>query len=191
MKIAALVLAAGGSTRLGQPKQLLQYRGQSLICHTVDAAREAGCSPIIVVIGRDWKEIAAELQNLPVTLVPNENWERGIGTSIRAGVAALPELDAVVLLACDQPAVNANFIERLIRTHAVTQQPVVAAAYSDTVGVPALFARPHFSALLSLSDGQGAKTLMAAHPDKVARVEFPQGAVDIDTVEDFARLVPR
>lgn len=186
--IAALVLAAGGSRRLGQPKQLLRYRGRSLVRRAAAAAIDAGCSPVLVVVGRDREAIEMELRDLPVRYLPNELWERGIGTSIRTGVHAAMECDAVIILTCDQPSVNAAAIRRLLSARAQRQKPIIASAYAGALGVPALFERPHFEALLSLSDAEGAKTVIAAHPDNVARVQLPHGEVDIDTAADIAKL---
>ncbi len=189
MKAAAIVLAAGGSLRLGQPKQLLQFRGESLIRRIARAADGAGCRPIVVVLGRDQELIAHELGDLPVTLVPNEKWERGLGTSIRAGVLALPpEVEAVVILACDQPHVDAALLQRMMEEFQRSGKPMVGSTYVGTVGVPALFARVCFAKLESLGDGVGAKSLLQAAPDDVRAVDFPAGAVDIDTAADYEKL---
>ncbi|MGI8432249.1 MAG: nucleotidyltransferase family protein [Chthoniobacterales bacterium] len=187
--IGALVLAAGGSARLGQPKQLLRFRGETLIRHAVRAAQEAGCAPLVIVAGRDQETIAQELADLPVTLVPNELWERGLGTSIRAGVAALPpEVEAVVILACDQPHVDATHLLNLLAERQRTDKPIVASAYAGTRGVPALFTREYFPMLLSLGDEQGAKEILRAYRDGCSEVSCAAGAIDIDTPEDYAAL---
>src|SRR5437762_5000397 len=117
-KIGAIILAAGGSSRLGQSKQLLLFRGKALVRNIVDAACEAGCSPVVVVTGNNAEEIHRELAHANVIEIRNTNWQRGIGSSIRSGVQALidhaPDVEATFLLACDQPAVNARLIERMI-----------------------------------------------------------------------------
>jgi CTP:molybdopterin cytidylyltransferase MocA len=111
---------------LGQPKQLLRFRGKSLVHHIVAAARQAGCSPVIVVIGSDSEKVTGELRLTSALIVENENWQRGIGSSIRAGVQGLidyaPGIDAVVLLVCDQPFVNANTIRNLIKLREETKK---------------------------------------------------------------------
>lgn len=188
MKVAALVLAAGGSSRLGRPKQLLRYANNSLVRRTVEAAHRAGCSPILVVVGRDRAAIAAELANLAVDLLPNDSWESGIGTSIRAGMGALSAAAAVVILTCDQPYVSAELISRLIEQQGSSQREMVASSYAGTIGVPALFTHACFEKLLSLGNEQGAKALLLAQADEVGRVDFAEGAVDIDTPEDYADL---
>ena len=188
MKIGAVVLAAGRSSRLGQPKQLLIFRGQSLVRRAAEAAINAGCSPIAVVVGEKRKEIAAAVGTLPIVIVPNENWQRGIGSSIRAGVEALKSCDALVILACDQPHVEQHVIRSLIRAQAETQKPIAACAYSATLGIPALFVHEHFNRLLSLADEEGAKSIIKAQLNDVASVDFPGGAIDIDTSADYAQL---
>lgn len=188
MRVAALVLAAGGSTRLGQPKQLLEFRGQTLVRRIAQAALAAGCCPVVVVVGQDRESIAATLQDLALKLVPNEKWNEGIGSSIRAGVKALPDCDAVLIAACDQPFVSADLIRQLIRRHEDTGQPIVASAYSGTCGVPALFARRYREELLALPNEHGAKAIIARQSAEVATVDFPEGAIDIDTPADYRAL---
>jgi molybdenum cofactor cytidylyltransferase len=191
-KVGAIILAAGGSFRFGQPKQLLSFRDKTLVRAMVDAACEACCSPIVVVIGSDWEKIHAELAQANVIEVQNKNWQRGIGSSIRSGVEALtdhaPDIEAVLLLVCDQPAVDARLIERLIAMHEATRKDIVASGYANTLGVPALFARSLFKELLSLSNEVGAKSIILQNPERVAELAFPEGAIDIDTCEDWEKL---
>ena len=117
--IGAVILAAGESSRFGQPKQLLPFRGKTLVRTIIDATCEAGCAPVVVVIGSNGETIHAELAHANVLEVRNTNWRSGIGSSIRSGVRALtghaPDVQAILLLVCDQPAVNAPFIERFDR----------------------------------------------------------------------------
>lgn len=188
MKIAAVVLAAGGSARMGEPKQLLRFQGVALVRRMADVALEAGCDPVLVVVGRDHTQIAAELESLAVTLVPNDAWERGLGSSLRAGITALPAVDAVIILACDQPHVSAALLRQLIATQHDTGKPMVASAYAGTVGVPALFVASCFEELCSLGDDAGAKALLRARPHEVATVDFVEGAIDLDTPENYRRL---
>jgi molybdenum cofactor cytidylyltransferase len=191
----AIILAAGESSRLGQPKQLLRFRGKTLVHTIINAACEGGCSPVVVVTGSSGENIHAALANTNVMQVQNAMWQRGIGGSIRKGVEALighaPGVDAVVLLVCDQPAVNARVIESLIAMHKTKKKEIVASRYADTVGVPALFDRSLFARLLSLSDEAGAKSIILQNPECVAHFAFPEGAVDIDTWEDWEKLNSR
>jgi molybdenum cofactor cytidylyltransferase len=190
--IAAVILAAGGSSRFGKPKQLIQFRDKSLVRRTVDLAIEAGCHPVAAVIGSDRKKMKAELKNAPVAIVENQNWERGIGTSIRAGVQRLlesmPRPKAIVLLTCDQPFVKAATIKQLITLRDETNKAIIASRYENTLGIPALFDHSCFSELLGLDDESGAKPIIMLKRDRVAEFPFPEGKIDIDTVEDFEKI---
>lgn len=188
VKIGAVILAAGSSSRLGQPKQLLQYEGRTLVRRAAEAAFAAGCDPVAVVVGAEREKVAAALRDLAVLIVPNEDWQRGLGTSIRAGVARLQEGDALLLLVCDQPFLSVDLLRQLIAAQQETQKPMAASAYSGTLGVPALFTRACFAQLLSLGDGEGAKALLASRPNEVAQIDFPPGSIDIDTPGDFQAL---
>jgi molybdenum cofactor cytidylyltransferase len=213
--IGAVILAAGESSRLGQPKQLLQFRGKSLLRRAVDGANEAGCSPIVVVLGsgtqtavyahrRGWLasesgkhdqmsgSMEGQLMGSPARIVKNQNWRAGIGTSIRAGVQSLidnnDDVTAIIVLACDQPFVDVGMIKQLIRIRKKTNKPIVAASYSGTLGIPALFDRSCFKELLALRSDRGAKPLILRDQERVATFQFPAGSVDIDTPADYEKL---
>src|SRR4029077_319462 len=193
--IAAIILAAGESSRLGQPKQLIQFRGKTLLRRTVDAASEAGCQPILVVVRSETELVQAirsELKNTGATINGNPNWKGGIGTSIRAGVQDLieiaPGVEATVLLACDHLLVDRAVIDGLITLHHETRKPIVAASYAGTLGVPALFDRSRLPDLLGLDDSAGAKSIILSNRDQVAEFPFPEGEIDIDTAEDRERF---
>ena len=190
--VGAIILAAGGSSRFGRPKQLARFGGKSLVTRIVEAADAAGCSPIVVVIGSEGAKIKEELCETQVLFVENQNWGSGIGGSIRIGMESLanvaPEIEAVVMLVCDQPAVNTRIIEDLITTGEETMSDIVASSYGDTLGVPALFDRSLFAELRSLGDKAGAKSIILKDPERVAQFAFPEGAIDIDTWEDWEKV---
>jgi molybdenum cofactor cytidylyltransferase len=192
-KIGAIVLAAGGSSRLGQPKQLLQFHGQTLLRRMIDAATTANCSPVAVVVGAERDRILPELAATKEFLVENETWQRGIGNSIRAGLRGLltayPKAEAVILLACDQPLVDAAVIAGLRARHAETKKPIIASSYAGTLGIPALFNRNYFDELFVLDDDAGAKQVILNHTMDVAEYPFPGGAIDVDTAADYEQLV--
>ena len=187
--IAAVVLAAGESSRMGRPKQLLRYRGRSLVRRACEAALDAGCRPVVAVLGAHAAEVGKGLAALDVRTVTNEAWEEGMASSIRAGIQVLEQdpdrPEAVILLACDQPRVAAGVIGRLIEAHRKLQKPMVACEYSGTVGVPALFARGMFPELMRLKGEGGAKQILLQNGEQVARVAWPEGAVDVDTPTDL------
>ena len=189
----AIILAAGGSSRLGQPKQVLQHQGQSLLRRTITAAREAGCSPIAVVVGAERKRITEEVEG--VFTIENPEWQSGIGSSIRAALRellrAFPHLETLILLACDQPFVSRDTIIGLKTKHEETKKPIVASAYASTVGIPALFHRTYFDKLFTLDNEAGAKSVILTHRADVAEFPFADGAVDIDTADDYRKLRSR
>ncbi|BDU76572.1 nucleotidyltransferase family protein [Mesoterricola sediminis] len=175
----AIILAAGASRRLGAPKQLARWQGETLLRRAVRAA--AACAPILVVTGHRADLMAQELAGLPVQLVPNPAWEEGMAASLRAGVAALPPgAPGALFLVCDQPAVDAALVDRLL---AAWHGAPVACAYGGTRGVPALLPARDFPAVLALRGDRGARALLAA-PD-VVEVPFPEGTWDVDRPEDL------
>ena len=185
---AAVVLAAGGSSRMGRPKQLLPFRGRTLLRHAAEVAVAAGGDPVVVVLGAAADRLRGELDGLPVTAVTNPDWQQGPGTSVRAGVAALPDgVTAVVVLLADQPFVTADDLRALIAARLASGLPMAASAYGGAVGVPAVFARACFPDLLALDPAAGAKKLLSRHPDRVAVVPLAAGALDLDTPADYER----
>ena len=189
MGIGAIVLAAGGSSRLGVPKQLLEFHGETLVRRATKAALESVCDRVVVVIGNHAQNIRQEIDDLPVALIENENWQSGISSSIRAGLEKLSSQGGIVITLCDQPFVTAALLTELISTHCKTRRPIVASTYGTTRGVPAFFAAELFNELLSLTKDEGARRIIASHPERVATVNFPQGVIDIDTAEDRKRLM--
>jgi molybdenum cofactor cytidylyltransferase len=189
VKIAAVVLAAGSSSRLGQPKQLLHYESCPLVRRAAAAALDAGCDPAAIVVGADRENVTAALSGLAVRILPNDGWGRGMGTSIHLGVQSLRDCDAILLLACDQPFVNSDLLRQLIAAQQTTGKPMAASAYAGTLGVPALFTRASFDRLLSLGDDEGAKRILTTEADEVAQIDFPRGVIDIDTREDLEALL--
>jgi molybdenum cofactor cytidylyltransferase len=190
--VGAIVLAAGGSSRFGEPKQLLTFRGETLVRRAVRAATEAGCSPVVLIVGESGSAIRENLREAPAAIVENPEWQRGLGTSIRTGMRHLTDsTDAVVLLTCDQPFVGPAIVAELIEAHEKTGKSIIASGYANTLGVPALFARSCFDDLLALPDESGAKSLIAARPNDIASIVFDEGAIDIDTPGDFQRLLTR
>ena len=187
VRVGAVILAAGGSRRFGQPKQLIKFAGETLVQRAVHAAQEGGCSPVLVVTGESHEAVTASVAAMHPLIVRNESWSRGIGSSIRLGVEELSQhtVDAIILLACDQPAVDMGVVSALIAEHERSGRPIVASRYADTVGIPALFQRSMFDELRQLPDQHGAKALIQANLWRVAQIEFANGAFDLDTREDL------
>ncbi|HLK59173.1 MAG TPA: nucleotidyltransferase family protein [Chthonomonadaceae bacterium] len=192
-RIGILLLAAGASTRLGTPKQSLRYAGQTLLHRAAGTAVASGCRPILVVLGACVQPLQPELEGLPVRSVENTGWAEGMGSSLRAGMEALlaeagETLEAVLIMLCDQPLVTAQTLHTLIRAYQETGRPLIAAEYEGVLGVPALFHRSLFSELAALQGAEGARKLIQRHRDQALGVPLPEASVDIDTLEDYARL---
>ena len=187
MRVAAIILAAGASSRLGKPKQLLELNGETLLRRAARSAFEAGCSPVVVVLGAEAECLRDELTGLSVSVVVNGDWKEGISSSIRAGLAHV-NAERILLLSCDQPRVDGPALKRLVDLGLTSGKPIVASAYADTLGVPALFDRSLFGELLQLRGDEGAKRIILAQPERVARFAFPAAAIDIDTPADLRSL---
>jgi molybdenum cofactor cytidylyltransferase len=192
MSLAAVVLAAGGSTRFGKPKQFALFQGEAFINRIVAAAMEAGCTPVVVVTGEDSVPIGLELSELTVSIAVNPYWQSGVGSSIVVGIRHVmnlaPDIDAALLLTCDQPFVTAAVLTQMIQFRLTSGKPIIASAYAETIGIPALFHRSCFPDLLRLKGDSGAKGIILARPDDVASFDFPSGEIDIDTAADYEKL---
>ncbi len=185
--VAAIVLAAGSSSRLGEPKQLLLLDGETLLHRAVRLAQEAGCPTVVVVTGALDEALRAAVADLAPVVVRNTEWSAGMGISIKTGLAALPaETAAVLVLTTDQPQVSAELLRELVARWRATSALAVASVYADTRGIPALFDQQVFAELRRLPAAQGAKPLLAALGEAVGEVPFPDGAVDLDTPAQVA-----
>lgn len=191
-KIGLILLAAGGSSRLGRAKQLVSYKGESLIRHAAQAALDAAFKPVIVVTGAAAAQVMGELKQMSVQFADNPDWKDGMASSIKMGVlrarVLAPDLDGIVLMVCDQPFVNANLLRKLKKAWETTGKGLTACTYAGTLGTPALFAKDYFDELLGLQGQEGAKKLLLAYKNFVSLVPFPLGEVDIDIPEDLKKL---
>lgn len=197
-RFGAVILAAGASTRMGRPKQLLRIGAHTLLRRTIDAALASPAWPVVVVLGAHADRIRPEVARLPVLAVDNREWEEGLSSSIRTGISVLESfslsLRAAALLLCDQPHLSAKAIARLAEICDQGGNTIVATQYAGPgpgregghLGPPAIFARRHFPELLELRGSDGAKSLFQKHAGAVAAVTMPELAVDLDTPEDFA-----
>lgn len=189
---AIIILAAGSSSRLGQPKQLLQVEGQSLIRRLVSEAVKS-VATVVVVTGSGHEAIAAELKEDAVLIVENKSWGKGIGGSINIGMGFLKSLNkditTVILSVCDQPFVNAALFDEMILLQKTSGKNIVACSYADTTGTPVLFEKRYFDELQDLAEKEGAKQLVRRHRKDLALLPFEQGAIDIDTTDDYTALL--
>jgi len=188
-----VILAAGRSARLGSMKQLLPFQHKTLLQHVIDEAFVSGAEPIMVVTGAHAKEVSQSSDNDQVGIVFNEHWEQGKGSGIVAGVQAIiasnKDIEQIIIAVCDQPFVTADLFAQLYQEQKDSKKHIVASAYADTIGTPVLFTRKYFDHLLGLKNEEGAKKILMAYSEAVTTVDFPQGYIDIDTMEDYKQLI--
>lgn len=190
--VAAVVLAAGASTRLGNPKQLIEMDGESLLRRTVRLAAEAGCAPVFVVLGFEAERMRPEPDGLPAVVVINQRWQEGMGSSLRCGMEAVSTLESkpagVLLLVCDQPKLTAEHLRRLLEEQDGEPGRIAASAYGERAGVPAVFGLDFFAELLAIEGDRGARDVIRRHMNVVEAVPWPDGEVDLDWPEDLKEL---
>jgi 4-nitrophenyl phosphatase len=189
--IAVIVLAAGGSTRFGQPKQLLDWHGAPLVSYIADVALSAGLVPVIVVLGCRAKAVQAALGTRPVQTTMNWRWEQGLSTSVQTGLSALPpETEAVIFVQCDQPLITPDLLRALVTRFEESGAPIVHPTHAGRRGTPVLFARRLFSELAAVSGDEGGRALIHRYAKNVASVPVanPDVLADIDTPADYHRL---
>jgi molybdenum cofactor cytidylyltransferase len=193
MSVAAIILAAGESRRLGRPKQLLTYRGETLLNRAIRIASEAGASPVLAVLGAHFEAMMASIQSPHVLPIHNDHWRQGMGSSIEAGMRALgvcaPEAAGVLLMSCDQPRLNADHLRVLLAAFSSEPSPViVASSYAGIHGVPAIFPPETFAELSALRGEKGARSIIERAPFPVVAIEFEGGELDIDAPDDLTKL---
>lgn len=193
MQAGAVILAAGAATRMGQVKQLLLYRGHSLVERTILEAQQAGFAPIVVVLGAQAEAVGEAVARTSADSVVNENWRIGMGSSITCGVARMldvaADVEAIAILLTDQPYVGASELRKMKQAFQTSAAPMMAASYAGTLGVPAIFRKSVYSKLRSLAPDAGARLLLRGGSADVDSYELPEAATDVDTPDDFAGLV--
>ncbi len=185
--IPILLLAAGASSRMGQSKQLLPIAGTTLIRSITKTCLTVNSGKVIVVLGANENKHKEEIQDLPVEIVVNPDWSKGVGSSIKAGINYLmsqtENTKGVIISVCDQPYLAATHLNQLIENFETKK--MVASAYKGARGVPVLFDAFYFDALLQIDDENGANKIIQMHAHAVKEVPFPRGDVDLDTVTDY------
>ena len=188
-----IILAAGNSSRLGQPKQLLRFNEKSLIRYTADEAVKVAGKQVIVVTGAHKNLVEEELCDCPAHTIHNTYWQEGMSSSIYIGLITLisifPNIHAVTICVSDQPFIAAAIFQQMINEQQQTNKGVVAAAYGGTTGVPVLFTDRYFIELLNLKGSEGAKILLNKFPDDFTTIDFEKGHIDLDTPEDVAQWI--
>ena len=191
MKTGIILLAAGASSRLGRPKQLLKIEGKTLIQRAIDEAQKSIAEELVVVLGWNPELIQEGFRGKNIAVVINKNWEQGMASSMQAGLQFFEKgkpVDQVILMLCDQPYVSSSLLDQLMEEKEKSWKGIVACSYSNTIGVPALFDQRYFQEMLQLKGSEGAKKVILKHPEDVFSIEFPEGSVDLDTEEDLKQM---
>lgn len=188
-RIAAVILAAGGSTRMGLPKQLLQINNVSMIRKVTVTALSSQCDAVVVVMGGYADKVESEISDLEIASVFNPDWKEGIASSISAGIEVVinkfPDFDSVIMLLADQPAIDVKILNSLIEEYKKNDSQIIASKYDNAVGVPALFGSQYFDDLLNLHGDNGAKTIINNSSNQVVALSFENALIDIDTNDDY------
>jgi molybdenum cofactor cytidylyltransferase len=176
---------------MGSAKQLLIFQGKTLLRRAIEAAVNAGCSPVVVVLGSDAGRMREEVDASIASFTINSHWEKGMGGSIRAGIEQVEHLgkaDAVLITLCDQPFVDAIVIRKMVDAHRESSGSIAAASYGGSPGAPAIFPRKYFRALRELPVTGGAKQLLVSHAAAVNLIDIGAAQFDIDTPDDYQNL---
>jgi len=190
--VAAVIIAAGSSRRLGQPKQLILLNGETLLQRSMRITREAGADSVFVVLGANRERIETEVDFSETKIIVNAQWEEGMASSIRAAIQAIrdqaPQTTGVLLTVCDQPAITSQHLSCMLAAFRDDSASTIASAYAGKRGIPAIFPREAFADLLALRGDRGARGLLS-DPDRVViELALENGELDIDQPIDLARL---
>ncbi len=195
-KLAVLMLAAGKSSRMGVPKQLLKWNNSTLLQHAIHTVKQVDHDKAVLVLGAHFDDITSQMDTGGMTVVYNENWEKGLGNSISCGMnfimESLSQIDSVLILLADQPLIDANFLNDMINTHHLNPNNIICTQYEHNKwGVPALFHKIYFEELSQLNHDKGAKDLLKKHSKDVLFLNGTHLISDIDTMQDYETLYKR
>jgi len=184
MPVSVIILAAGSSSRMGQSKQLLPWKHQTLLTHAINTAVESRAGHVYVVLGSNEEEHRKAIAKLPVTIVSNPSWTKGMGSSLKAGLKQAEGSEAVLIMVCDQPFVTSQHLNNIIEHYNKTKEQVIASKYDDTIGVPALFGKEMLYELMDLADEEGARKVILKNNPAVIIL---QSGEDLDTPDDYEK----
>lgn len=189
-KVAAVVVAAGASRRMTAIKQLLPWKSTTLLEHVIDQLREAGAARIFVVLGAHQKEILKKIKSTDLSIIHNEDWSNGMGTSIAKTIPVLKdhqlEYDGLLVASCDQPLISVTHYKRLINS-CINSDRIISSSYGDGIGIPVVFDKNYFKELSALKMDVGAKSIIKKHLGHLITLDAPEGLIDLDTKESYEK----
>ena len=192
-KYGLVILAAGGSARMGSPKQLLKYKEQSLLNNIAHIAVELKNVIPLVVVGAKSELMIQDLSGIEIDIFVNKDWADGMSTSIKTGLAKIidinPLIEACIFVVCDQPFVSLQLLQSLINKYEQAQKGIIACEYDGIIGTPVLLTKEYFTQLNLLTQEEGAKKIVKQNPNNLAIIKFINGEIDIDTKEDYKKLI--
>ena len=176
---------------MGELKQLMMYKGRTLLQHIICEAKEASLEPVICVTGCQSGCVAENISGMGVSVVYNGRWPEGMGSGISTGIKQLKfwDVDAVIVAVSDQPYVSSALFQKMLDLKSKSEKGIVACSYAGTLGTPVLFLKKYFNRLESMDGNEGAKKIVKLNPDDVCSIEFENGSIDIDTKEDYEKLI--
>jgi molybdenum cofactor cytidylyltransferase len=191
-----MILAAGPSHRFGKPKQLLEFKGKTLIENSIDNAMASNIGPVVVVTGANYSKFERVLKKIDgIKIVHNKAWNKGLSASIQKGLKytqrVFPNLYAVIVLLCDQPLITHEHIIDMVRSHYTYGKKIIASGYGGSYGVPVFFHKTIFGYLDKITNKDGAKSIISKLKQDVHVIPNPDAEFDIDTPEDYKRLLKR
>lgn len=188
--LAILILAAGESKRMGRSKQLLKWGNSTLLNHSIEQATNTNASAVFVVLGANYSAIEKSILNRDINIFKYDDWNLGMGSTIAFGVNQLKNqcFDGFLLMLADQPQIGSSFLNKLIFEFAQGDNPIIATAYNNEAGVPAVFDKSYVGQLLSLSGKRGAMQLINKSTSNVKKIKAEQPVGDIDTIKDYEEL---
>ncbi len=190
MNIGVVILAAGESKRMGVPKQILPIFGVPMLKYLIDEVLDTEAHPVTVVVGANKTKIVPLLENIPIGIIDNPDWQNGMGSSIKMGLIGsyliTKGFDGLIFMTSDMPFVNAEVINQLIKTAIeFPDKTIIASKYAGTLGIPVLYKKERFEDILDMKPEHGAKQFFNKYPDEIVSVDFDLGAIDLDTKEDY------
>ena len=187
MKIAVIILAAGGSTRMGKPKQLLAVHTTTLLGITIKNALLCEAEKVFCVLGSEFKKVKGSLKNFDIEIIRNASYKNGLSTSIHEGIKHIDRkfYDAALIMLGDQPSISPQYLNDLINTFKNHKNKVVASNYNNTLGVPAIFPKHTFNKLQELKGDKGAKAFLNSNTTTIISIDTITELLDIDTEEDY------